>query len=125
MFNELADFEQELKKVYSCETEFTHSKSIQQYIDYMQLNLLDLCKIIKENITAGPKVAFSPVSVSFGSTVRTIELLVNASNKKMIFVYCEDTRNSPPDTWIISFAKKHETKYIRYLRKIEKLKAFL
>lgn len=127
MSHDLEDFENELKKTFSSEMEFLPSKEMQKIINHCEFSLSEFCKISKGiTITAGPKFGWFKVSNNFISNVYTAGYDSNITgNRKMRYVYCNDTRHDPPTPYVISFTQNHEFKLLRYLIKVDKLKAFL
>jgi len=123
--NDLIDFEKVLKRDYSCEVELIQSKDIQNIIDYCHFNLLDICKIFKGTISTGPKAGFLSNSSHFDSNAATVAIMFENDNKKLRFVYCEDTRVNPPLLYVYIFYSHKEQEYYHCIRKIEKLKVFL
>lgn len=125
MSNDLEPMEKELKKLYSCEVEFSQSIEIQRIVDHCRFSLTDLSKVLKGGIFAGPKSGMIPNSGVFHTNASTIGWTVEQGHKKIRWIYCEDTRHQPPTLYVMGFPAARELKFCNYLKKMDRLKAFL
>jgi hypothetical protein len=127
MPHDLEDFENEIKKHFSSEMEFLPAKEMQKVINHYGFSLSELRKITRGiAITAVSKAGCLKNSASFLSNAYTTGYdAANNGNKKIRYVYCIDTRSRPTIQYVFSFTQNHESKLLRYLIKIDRLKAFI
>jgi hypothetical protein len=125
---ELKDFEKQLHKMYSPDIELTQSMNMQNIINqcHFRLNLV-MQMLYCHDYICSVQEAFMPDHFSFYSNVIASKHLFEQNNKLIKFILVETERYdmNDPITYIIAFPQYYESNCIKYLRKMERLKAFL
>jgi hypothetical protein len=124
----LIDFEEALKKKYSCEVEFLHASEMQNIIDRCRFTYYDIREVCKNKYLLASRDYFSKTSSGFCNTVDTMQYIIEIDNNKFRYVFCGCERFKPGvlvTSYIYAFPAYLEQSYYINLFKLEKLKAFL
>jgi hypothetical protein len=125
---ELKDFEKQLHKMYSPDIELTQSMSMQNIINQCHFRLNFVMQMLYcHDYICSVQESFMPDHFSFFSNVIVSKHLFENNNKLIKFILVETERHDiyNPITYIIAFPQYYESNCIKYLRKMERLKAFL
>lgn len=125
MSNDLEQMESELKKLYSCEVEFTQSTQIQNVISYCNFNTAEIKSILNKGIALGPKSGMFPASPKFYKNTSIMSWAFKRGERKIKWAYCENIQYDPPVLYVLVFPASNELKYYNYLKRASRLRVFL
>ncbi len=136
MHFKLTDFEQALKKKYTCEVELVHIKEAQDIIDYYQFTLKDLRQFLIGPYMLGTVDSFAPDHFAFDSSVATMANIIDAGFKWGYFTFDDEPEHvtsllSGKATTILGIpyalitVQHNKDKYLKLLHQLENLRAFL
>lgn len=131
MYYKLTDFEQALKRKYTCDIELVHFKEAQDIIDYYRFTHQDLTKFLIGPYMVSTLDSLNPDHFAFAHSADAMSNIIDLASNKWCFFVMDDEREPAPNTGILVIkyalitAQHNKEKYLKLLHQLERLRAFL
>lgn len=132
MYYKLTDFEQALKRKYTCDLELVHFKEAQDIISYYQFTLKDLRPFLTGPYMLSTLDSLSPGHFAFDASITTMSNILDLASNKWCYFTFDDEPERPaaaPPILSIPYAlitsQHNKEKYLKLLHQLENLRAFL
>lgn len=129
MLYKLTDFEQALKKKYTCDLELSHFKEAQDITDYYRFTLKDLHRFLIGPYMLSTVDSLSQDHFSFDASVLTMGNILDLASNKWCYFTFDDEPEQTGGILSIPYAlvtsQYNKGKYLKLLHQLENLRAFL
>jgi hypothetical protein len=132
MYYKLTDFEQALKKKYTCELELVHFKEAQDITDYYRFTLKDLSKFLIGPYMVSTVDSLSSESFAFASTIDTMANILDLGSNRWCYFTFDDEPEHPLKAGVLASvpyaivtSQHNKPKYLKLLHQLENLRVFL
>lgn len=131
MLYKLTDFEQALKKKYTCDLELVHFKEAQDIIDYYRFTHQDLSKFLIGPYMVSTLDSLSSDHWAFANSVNSMSNIIDLASNKWCYVTMDDEREPAPSSGLLVIvyalvtSQYNKPKYLKLLHQLENLRAFL
>lgn len=131
MYYKLTDFEQALKRKYTCDLELVHFKEAQDIIDYYKFTLKDLRAFLTGPYMLSTIDSLSPGHFAFDASISTMSNILDLASNKWCYFTFDDEPEIPGLRGVLSIpyalvtSQHNKGKYLKLLHQLENLRAFL
>jgi hypothetical protein len=128
----LTEFEQALKKKYTCDLELILFKEAQDIIDYCRFTYKDLSKFLIGPYLVCTADCLSQDNFSFNNTVDMMSNIIDLASNKWCYFTFDGEPEHPLRTGILASvpyvlvtSQYNQPKYLKLLHQLDNLRAFL